>query len=344
MPTLPDGDGLDLSAAIKVWTQVTTSECRQKLLSDLISLKIGLKDIEDYMEDLQLKFRSSDFKAKSEKGNFGEIKIVGEIMGLKLRDEKRYYEEILATRNDYRRKIKRLYGENSKKTRSVIKNLRQESTRTKRDYTRKFQEKIEHLKKRHTRRDEENLSRVPDDMKDYSDLSVFSKEKFDNISTEPANYKVIVIGDIKLDEHEETLLRLHPKFAILNNIEEEDCEWDLELGFAKLRYEIGRESEEKIEDEEEITEEERTRLEEIEARARMAYEPEDKILDMRKQVVTDAEDNTRVHLPRPLNPNQEATIELRRSKNKHQIADFIKNNCTQKGEQSSNLTESEKKV
>ena len=173
MPTLPDGDGLDLSAAIKVWTQVTTSECRQKLLSDLIFLKIGLKDIEDYVEDLQLKFRSSDFKAKSEKGNFGEIKIVGEIMGLKLRDEKRYYEEILTTRNEYRRNIRGLYGENSKKTRAVIKNLRQESTRTKRDYTIKFQEKIEHLKKKHTRKEEEHLSRVPDDMKDYSDLSVF---------------------------------------------------------------------------------------------------------------------------------------------------------------------------
>ena len=45
MATLPDGEGIDLSIAEKVWVQVTASECRQKLLSDLISLNIGLRDV-----------------------------------------------------------------------------------------------------------------------------------------------------------------------------------------------------------------------------------------------------------------------------------------------------------
>ena len=55
-------EGLDLGIARSVWAKVAASECRIRLLTELIGLGIGFKDVEDYSHDLGLKFKSDAFK------------------------------------------------------------------------------------------------------------------------------------------------------------------------------------------------------------------------------------------------------------------------------------------
>ena len=84
------GEGYDLSCAVKVWTMLAQSECRIELLTKLVSLKIGLKEVEEYSESLNLKFRSQALKNNSEKNG---VKIVSQGMSMKLRDEKLFHSE-----------------------------------------------------------------------------------------------------------------------------------------------------------------------------------------------------------------------------------------------------------
>ena len=54
------------------------------------------------------------------------------------------------------------------------------------------------------------------------------------------------------------------------------------------------------------------KLEEAEAKGRQVFDPESKTFDASKRRVTDLDENTRVVLPKPANPTQEASIEIRR--------------------------------
>ena len=49
-----------------------------------------------------------------------------------------------------------------------------------------------------------------------------------------------------------------------------------------------------------------------EAKTRQVYDPEDRSYDERKMRVTDMEECTRIHLPKPLGVKREAEIEMRR--------------------------------
>ena len=65
----------------------------------------------------------------------------------------------------------------------------------------------------------------------------------------------------------------------------------------------------------EMTEEDlmiKRKAEEIEAKARQIYDPENKVFDDRKRRVTDLKECSRVTLPKPLPPDLEAVIESRR--------------------------------
>ena len=76
----------------------------------------------------------------------------------------------------------------------------------------------------------------------------------------------------------------------------------------------------------------------IEAQARQIYDPTTKVFNLEKQRVTDMEDNTRVTLPKPLPPAEEAAIEMRRNIYKKLEKDYLEKNCKKDGKQPSNLT------
>ena len=137
--------------------------------------------------------------------------------------------------------------------------------------------------------------------------------------------KVVKYGDVETNEDEDAVLRLHPKMAIPRRLPEGYMAVNQDLGYTKIRWQLMKEGEEdgeiteKRRKTETETEEEkiiRMRKEENneieEARTRQVYNPENKSYDERKMRVTDMQECTRIHLPKPLDVKREAEIELRR--------------------------------
>jgi hypothetical protein len=95
--------------------------------------------------------------------------------------------------------------------------------------------------------------------------------------------------------------------------------------------------------EEEMTDSEQKQLEEIEAKSRQVFDPEEGIYDDRKRRVTDLKECSRVTLPKPLPPAEEALIEMRRNSQKTLYDRFREEHTNKNGEQKSNLTTEEQK-
>ena len=86
---------------------------------------------------------------------------------------------------------------------------------------------------------------------------------------------------------------------------------ELGLCSTKVRWEIGKEEEEKDDEKTETTEEEVNLMEKIESKSRLPYDPILGELDLRKRKVTDTKDNSKVYMPKPLSVKEEASINTR---------------------------------
>ena len=78
------------------------------------------------------------------------------------------------------------------------------------------------------------------------------------------------------------------------------------------------------------------------ARSRQVYDPEEGIYDDRKKRATDLQECSKITLPKPLPPEYEAALEMRRHAQTRIFNKYIEGNCNKRGEQKSNLTKSEK--
>ena len=92
-----------------------------------------------------------------------------------------------------------------------------------------------------------------------------------------------MVGNVELSEDKKAILKLHPKFAVREELEDEDIEFQWVLGWAKFRYQLLKEAEddegigdEVEEDEVELTEEEKDWFEILEAKRIQYYDPEEK--------------------------------------------------------------------
>jgi hypothetical protein len=94
---------------------------------------------------------------------------------------------------------------------------------------------------------QEARSKVPDDVKEYEAAIVFDSDKYNTMEIEQIT--VTVIGQVELSEDEMAVLRLHPKFSIRDEVTADNLEYEQELGYAKVRYELRRENEEALHDE-----------------------------------------------------------------------------------------------
>ena len=164
---------------------------------------------------------------------------------------------------------------------------------------------------------------------------------YDEIKVE--KYEVLTIGDLELPDNERRILELHPNFSILGRLEEGGVDFEQEISNAKLRITLGKEYEEMLEDEEEMTQDEVRKIEEISAQSRQIFDPVEKTFDDRKRRVTDLRECSRVTLPRPLKEADEANIEMRRNAQNKIIREYREKNVNLKtSEQESNLTVEEK--
>jgi hypothetical protein len=303
-------EGIDLGLMMETWKELAASESRIELMTKLRELKLGLAEVEEFNLGLNLQFRSEKSRENLAKG---ENKFVKAAMEAKFRDEIYKSKEITREKNNLRRKLAENLGKNTRKYNREIKILRTEAVALKSRTREKYKEKLNHLHKKYRESLDSKLDKIPEGLQEFSNLSIFDKNKFSEI--QPIHYDVKTVGDISLDEDERAILRLHPKFSINQPLQEGNLEFEQEQSYAKVRMELGKELEEKLEDKDkvEMTEQEQELSELLEAQTRQTFDPETRTYDDRKRRVTDLKECSRVTLPRPLPERQEAFLEVRRA-------------------------------
>ena len=61
-------------------------------------------------------------------------------------------------------------------------------------------------------------------LKEDKYLSIFSNDKFKQIEVD--DYEITVVGDVQLSSDEIKTLKLHPKFAIMASLDDNEIEFD----------------------------------------------------------------------------------------------------------------------
>ena len=289
-------------------------EERIMMMKKLIKLELGVAEVEEFGINIRSKFKSSFYKNKTRQGDMITEEAVKGLMMLKLRDEKKFLSELLRDQREMRNKIHLELNKNSRPARKILKEFREESAKTRIECRTKYEEKINHLKRKYKESKEEKERRLPPDMEDLRELSIFDKERYNNIEVE--SYEVKVIGDVQLEENEKKVLKLHPKFAILPRLVEGGLDVDEELANSKLRMQLSKELEERRERKKRneleklvnggVVMEEEKDMEEVikdieeEARGRQVFDPVLKKYDERRRRVTDLKECNRITLPKPL--------------------------------------------
>ena len=109
-------EGQDLGLAMDCWRKLAKNESRLYLLGELRKYDLGYAEVEEYSRELNLKFKSREFK---EKGKNNERKIVTEIMKIKDQDEKKLNRELVRERNRLRKEIYERF--NIRRSRKIVK-------------------------------------------------------------------------------------------------------------------------------------------------------------------------------------------------------------------------------
>ena len=203
-----------------------------------------------------------------------------------------------------------------------MKQLRYDMKRKRKQSKEKFDAKLAHLKKEKERKLIEKYEIVPEELKQYAECKIFSKRKYEEIQVKYNEDSII--GDISLDTDERSILRLNPKFAVMQRLDSEQMEREIEIGFTKMRYEIKRRERRKLEEEVEYEglngkkrkvdtgeDNEKALLED--AKERQIYDPIDKIFDHSKKRVTDLQECAEVYLPKPVDEKYECEMEIIRN-------------------------------
>ena len=243
------GGGYDTQFTCDSWDRLAVSQCRLEMLRILVKSDIGLNEVEDYNQELNLKLKSRALRERGPLANRGVVRVA---MRTKLRDEVRLSNECMRERDKDRRRIKSIYGDKSVTTKAFLKGLKNESDIIRQDLRKKYLDKIAHLRRKFEKKRTELLENKPKKYHGFEDAKVFDKEKFEGIKVN--EIKVSQVGDINLSDEEKSVLRLHPKFVIRDKIDDGELEYQGELGYAKLRIRLLKEEEEKLdtEDEEEL--------------------------------------------------------------------------------------------
>ena len=224
---------------------------------------------------------------------------------MKLADEQNLRREMVKVKIKLRRELEKDLGGKSEKYKRAMSHLAKSARETKHTLQEKYKKKIKHLNDKYKDNKDKELETVPEGLEEYSELSVFSKDKYTKL--EKRSYEVKTIGDVTLSEEETEILKLHNKFSVIGNLQQGDLDSEQEASLAKIRMEINKEKEN-----EEFTPLERKEMEEIEAEERMVYNPRDDIFDGRKRRVTDLRECARVTLPKPLSDDEESKLEVRK--------------------------------
>ena len=136
-------EGQDPSAVKEIWERLAATEMRLQMMSDLIKLKVGLADIEEFNLTLSDNLKNKPSDKVTEMQN---ARLVKATMSVKLKDEQTTRSKLLRERNLARTKLMKELGRNSKRYRSRIRELRQAAASVKVEYRNIYTEKMHNLK------------------------------------------------------------------------------------------------------------------------------------------------------------------------------------------------------
>ena len=215
--------------------------------------------------------------------------------------------------------------------------------------------------------DEKKKEVLPKEFELYRDCLIFDGERFDQLERE--FQEEVCIGDVQIDADEKEILKLNPNFAVLKYLDEELQERDIELGQAKVRYELRKRKEEealkdyvigaerkrklhkadKENSKNQYNKERKSRADEKENKEiedavnRMIYDPEKRLFNYANRRATDLKENNKVTLPKPGSPKEEAELEMMRkiildefNKYKRTVEQESKNKEREKSEKKKN--------
>ena len=232
-------EGESLGEMEKVWCGIASTEMRIKLMENLINKKVGFNDVEMFNLGLESNMKSKSLK---EEGKYRDTTVIVAAMERKRKDEVRYRRELIKKRNELRKNMVEMMGEKCNKYRRMIKHLMTTAQKTKETLKTKYDNKFEHLRDKYEEDKEKKMDTVPEEMEEYRELAIFSREKFDRIEVEIPT--VVKYGDIELNEDEEAVLRLHPKMAMVARLDQGYMDLNQEIGYTKLRWQMRKEEEE----------------------------------------------------------------------------------------------------
>ena len=316
----------------KTWTKAVKSEMRLDMLKELQERNLGLPETENYVRNQAKKRQSLKFKNKGPRN----LLLIRDDISAKVQDAYEAVRETSLAKSRLKRKLDKVLRTSERLKERIFRQLEREEGKLRKSLKSKNEQKISHLEKKFNGIKTEN--EVPEIIQSFRNIKMYTDKNFMEVSE--AEAEVPIVGNVKLDEDEISVLKLPPDFAILDRLTEEEFCLETEMSMTKLRWEKRKQMEDNVEDEvmTKEAEEEREKNEEEEAMTRQIYNPVEKILDLRKRRVTDMKENSKVYLPKPLPVIEEANIAIRRDKYEQTFKEFVEEKCSKKGEQKSNLS------
>ena len=308
----------------QVYKKISDVKSRIWLIRNLMSKDLATRDIISFLEG-QMELRS-------------EIKILDKktmrsAMKTKLADLKKVLTKAINTQI----KLEDNLGWDNNKKKLARNKFKKDNKESKAKKNKKFVAKIEHYSRKQcvlgnsgARKKHQKTTQPPSSMMDLKELSIFKSNK-DLPNKESPIGPFICDKDIKLSKDELRVLVRDPKYSVIKRPKQEEFHIEVEKSLCKHRYgannrkkerctlsEILRnqsEGKQKIIGRGKITEEERKR--EInkkwaESKHKYVFDPLTRIVDFSDRRPSDYKLNKTVHLPKPLESQEEFHCELRR--------------------------------
>ena len=340
-------------------TKLVKCEERGKLLGNLMSAGIGLRDVEEFVNLEETKTRETN-NSKNSKNYKQRREIVSKAMEIKLRDNQKLGVGLRKAKHKLKGKIEEKLKPRSRKCRWIMKTVKEYGTTLREKLKKKNMKKYTFLKGKYSRIENPLDELSNKDVKKYGVARIFSEDN--GMKSEETQEPVVVCREgeeIALSSEERDLLALGPKYCIMNNLNEETFEREVEECIVKYRWQLKKEENEEKElkkfgedamsainslfTEEELGE--HIEDEEMkEARSRAIHDYEENSLDFSKKRVTDVKGNSRVILPKYMkNFDLEARLEVFRVECRGVFKKYMTDNCGKYGQQKSNLSKAQLK-
>ena len=160
---------------------------------------------------------------------------IKEALSDKIKDSERNSSRLRSNRDSWRRDMENSEVFEKGKVNKMIKDIKMRSSSLREKTIVKNVKSVNHLIKKWKSESKDDSERSRPEIEGFENLSVL---KGDFIERETDENRVLVIGDIKLNENEERVLTMNPKYGVYTDIEQEDVEKELEVAGIKSRWDM----------------------------------------------------------------------------------------------------------